>query len=39
MVFIPLTAMQQAVAQQRTARGEQIISSISLKVKDVNNSE
>ena len=38
MVFIPLTAMQQAVAQQRTARGEQIISSISLKVKDVNNS-
>jgi len=39
MVFIPLTAMQQAVAQQRTARGEQVISSISLKVKDVNNSE
>jgi putative ABC transport system permease protein len=39
MVFIPLTAMQQAVAQQRTARGEQIISSVSLKVKDVNNSE
>ncbi len=39
MVFIPLTAMQQAVAQQRTARGEQIISSISLTVKDVKNSD
>jgi putative ABC transport system permease protein len=39
MVFVPLTAMQKAVAQQRTARGEQVISSISLKVKDVNNSD
>jgi putative ABC transport system permease protein len=39
MVFIPITAMQQAVAQQRTARGEQIISSISLNVKDVNSAE
>ena len=38
MVFIPLSAMQQAVAQQRTARGEQVISSISLKVKDVDQS-
>jgi putative ABC transport system permease protein len=36
MVLIPLTAMQQAVAQQRTARGEQVISSISLKVKDLD---
>jgi len=39
MVFIPLTAMQQAVAQQRTARGEQVISSISLKVNDLNNAD
>jgi putative ABC transport system permease protein len=38
-VFIPLTAMQQAVAQQRTARGEQVISSISLKVKDLEQSD
>ncbi len=39
MVLIPLTTMQQVVAQQRTARGEQIISSISLKVKDQNLAE
>jgi putative ABC transport system permease protein len=39
MVLVPLTAMQQAVAQQRTARGEQVISSISLKVTNVNDSD
>lgn len=39
MVFIPLSAMQQAVAQQRTARGEQVISSISLEVNDLNNAD
>jgi putative ABC transport system permease protein len=39
MVFIPLSAMQQAVAQQRTARGEQVISSISLKVIDLNSAD
>ncbi|MGD0351883.1 MAG: ABC transporter permease [Dehalococcoidia bacterium] len=39
MVFIPLSAMQQAVAQQRTPRGEQVISSISLKVNDLNNAD
>lgn len=36
-VIIPLTVMQQAVAQQRTSRGEQVISSISLKVTDQNS--
>ncbi|MGA2368658.1 MAG: ABC transporter permease, partial [Dehalococcoidia bacterium] len=39
MVFIPLSTMQQAVAQQRTASGEQVISSISLTVKDIKNSD
>ncbi|MGA2159370.1 MAG: ABC transporter permease [Dehalococcoidia bacterium] len=39
MVFIPLTTMQQAVAQQRTASGQQVISSISLTVKDIKNSD
>ncbi len=39
MVFIPLTTMQQSVAQQRTASGDQIISSISLTVKDIKNSD
>jgi putative ABC transport system permease protein len=33
-VFIPLTAMQQMVAQPRTAQGEQVVSSISLTVTD-----
>jgi putative ABC transport system permease protein len=33
-VFIPLTAMQQMVAQPRTAQGEQVISTISLTVSD-----
>jgi putative ABC transport system permease protein len=33
-VFIPLTAMQQMVAQTRTAQGERVVSSISLTVTD-----
>jgi putative ABC transport system permease protein len=33
-VFMPLTAMQQTVAQPRTAQGERIISSIYLTVSD-----
>jgi putative ABC transport system permease protein len=35
-VFIPLTALQQTVAQTRTARGETVVSSISLTVTDEN---
>jgi putative ABC transport system permease protein len=33
-VFMPLTAMQQTVAQPRTAQGERLVSSISLTVTD-----
>ena len=33
-IFIPLTALQQAVAQPRTAQGERVVSSISLTVSD-----
>jgi putative ABC transport system permease protein len=33
-IFIPLTAMQQMVAQSRTAQGERVVSSISLTVSD-----
>ncbi len=33
-IFVPLTALQQAVAQPRTTRGERVIGSISLKVTD-----
>ena len=33
-VFIPLTAMQQTVAQPRTAKGERVVSSIALTVSD-----
>ncbi len=33
-IFIPLTAMQQTVAQPRTAQGEKVVSSISLTVSD-----
>ncbi len=33
-IYIPLTAMQQAVAQPRTAQGEQVVSSIALSVAD-----
>jgi len=37
-IFIPLTAMQQMVAQPRTAQGEQVVSSISLTVSDEEQS-
>jgi putative ABC transport system permease protein len=33
-IFIPLTAMQQTVAQPRTAQGESVVSTISLTVSD-----
>jgi len=33
-IFIPLTAMQQMVAQTRTSQGERVVSSISLTVSD-----
>ncbi|MFC2012922.1 ABC transporter permease [Chloroflexota bacterium] len=33
-IFIPLTAMQQAVAQPRTVQGEKVVSSIALTVAD-----
>lgn len=38
-VFIPLTAMQQTVAQPRTAKGERVVSSISLTVSDRDKAE
>jgi putative ABC transport system permease protein len=38
-VLIPLTALQQAVAQTRTARGEQVVSSISLTVSDEEHAD
>ncbi len=38
-VYIPLTALQQAVAQTRTAQGERVVSSISLTVTDENKTE
>lgn len=39
VVFIPLTAMQQTVAQPRTAKGERVVSSISLTVSDRDKAE
>ena len=33
-IFVPLTAVQQMVAQQRTAQGERVVSSIALTVSD-----
>lgn len=39
MVIIPLTTMHQSLSQNRTASGDQVISSISLKIKDMDNSE
>jgi len=33
-IYVPLTAMQQTVAQPRTAQGERLVSSISLTVSD-----
>jgi putative ABC transport system permease protein len=38
-VFIPLTAMQQTVAQPRTAQGDRRISSISLTVSDESQTQ
>jgi putative ABC transport system permease protein len=38
-VFIPLTALQQTVAQTRTTRGEHVVSSISLTVSDANKTD
>jgi putative ABC transport system permease protein len=38
-VYIPLTALQQAVAQTRTTRGETVVSSISLTVTDENKAD
>ncbi|MBI2287722.1 MAG: FtsX-like permease family protein [Chloroflexi bacterium] len=37
-VFVPLTVMQQTVAQARTSRGESIVSSIALTVSDKEQS-
>ncbi|GAJ16716.1 unnamed protein product, partial [marine sediment metagenome] len=34
VILIPLTAMQQTVAQPRTAQGERVVSSIALTVSD-----
>jgi putative ABC transport system permease protein len=38
-VYIPLTAMQQTVAQPRTAKGDHIVSSISLTVSDESQTQ
>jgi putative ABC transport system permease protein len=38
-IFIPLTAMQQMVAQPRTAQGDRVVSSISLAVTDENQAD
>ncbi len=38
-VFIPLTAMQQMVAQPRTAQGRRVVSSISLAVSDTKQAD
>jgi putative ABC transport system permease protein len=38
-VFIPLTALHQAVAQTRTAQGETVVSSITLTVTDENKAD
>jgi len=38
-IFIPLTAMQQTVAQPRTAQGERVVSSISLSVSDEEHAD
>ena len=38
-VFIPLTAMQQTVAQPRTSQGEKVVSSISLTVTDESKAD
>jgi putative ABC transport system permease protein len=38
-IYIPLTAMQQTVGKQRTAQGEQIVSSIALTVTEEGKAE
>ncbi len=38
-VYIPLTALQQTVAQTRTTQGERVVSSISLTVSDEDKTE
>ncbi len=38
-IYIPLTAMQQTVAQPRTAQGERIVSTIALTISDEENAE
>jgi putative ABC transport system permease protein len=38
-VFIPLTALQQAVAQTRSAQGEKVVSSITVAVTDENKAD
>ncbi|MDP2731268.1 MAG: ABC transporter permease [Dehalococcoidales bacterium] len=38
-ILVPLTAMQQMVAQQRTAQGERVVSSIALTVSDEKQTE
>jgi putative ABC transport system permease protein len=38
-VLIPLTALQQAVAQTRTAQGEKVVSSITVAVTDENKAD
>jgi putative ABC transport system permease protein len=38
-IFIPLTVMQQTVAQPRTAKGERVVSSISLTVSDKDKAD
>jgi len=38
-IFVPLTAMQQTVAQPRTAQGERVVSSIALTVSDEEQSD
>jgi len=38
-IYVPLTAMQQTVAQPRTAQGERVVSSISLTVSDEEQSD
>jgi len=38
-ILIPLTAMQQTVAQPRTAQGERVVSSIALSVSDEQQSD
>jgi putative ABC transport system permease protein len=38
-IYIPLSAMQQAVAQRRTAQGERVVSSIFLTVSDESKTD